>query len=63
MAMRLSFETDNAAFGDDNDTDRAHECARILRLIASQIERGSRGGQCVDLNGNKVGSWELERQP
>ena len=48
-------KTTNAAFHDDN---RHAEVARILRHIADQVERGA--GACMDVNGNRVGSWGYE---
>ena len=55
--LRIEFATDNAAF-DDGATD---ETARILRYIASRIERGSHSGPIRDANGNAIGRYELDR--
>jgi hypothetical protein len=53
--MKIEFKTGNAAFeGEDN-----YEVVRILRDIADQVERGCSLGIIIDINGNKVGSWEL----
>lgn len=52
--MNILFDTGNAAFDDDN---HAHECARILRVIAAQVEQGEEGGLIRDLNGQKIGEW------
>lgn len=51
--FELTFDTANDAFADDP----AEECVRILRLVASQIDRGARSGSVLDVNGNRVGSW------
>lgn len=55
--FKLNFETDNAAF------DGAHiaESARILREIADKMESGAQvgGGPIRDINGNRVGHWEM----
>ena len=54
----LSFDTGNAAFDDGN---RKAEAARILRDIADKMESGRQigGGPVYDLNGNKIGHWEM----
>jgi hypothetical protein len=59
----LEFDTDNAAFTDGEMPTYGTECARILRAIAEQLERGSTGGAAVDVNGNTVGRWELDYAP
>jgi hypothetical protein len=56
----LNFDTDNAAFGDDDEDDRRAECARILRVVADALEAGRYKGRCIDLNGNSVGDWGFE---
>ena len=56
--FKAEFKTENAAFACDMEG----EAARILKLIASQIERGSHGASIKDINGNTVGRWELERR-
>lgn len=55
--FKAEFSTDNAAF----DELPATESARILRVIARQIETGERlgGGPIFDVNGDRVGWWEL----
>ena len=55
--FKMEFATDNAAFDDMPAT----ECARILRDIARKIETGERldGGPIRDINGNRIGHWEL----
>jgi hypothetical protein len=56
MAFKLEAATDNEAF----QSDPRHEMARILRAVADSLESGREGGHCLDLNGNRVGSWDLE---
>ena len=56
--------TEGAAFRDDingeYDPDaRNLEIARILRGIESDIIFGKDHGPCMDINGNRVGSWEI----
>jgi hypothetical protein len=56
--MKIEFKTGNAAFeGEDN-----YEVVRILRDIADQVERGCALGIIIDINGNKVGKWDLEEE-
>ena len=54
--LTLRIRTDNAAF--DGDA-RAPELARILRIAATAIERGTRGAPLHDSNGNHVGRFDL----
>ncbi len=57
--VRISFETDNAAFGPSGYEWRA-EIARILASLAGKIERGqAMQGPIYDLNGNRVGTYDL----
>lgn len=61
--FRLTIQTDNAAFHEDDGTPtfeaRGAEVARILRAVADRAEAGSCEGRCIDANGNKVGEWEM----
>ena len=54
--FRITMKTENAAFEDD----RNMELARILRQIAERLENGEDAGRVLDINGNKVGSFEME---
>jgi|6_EtaG_2_1085325.scaffolds.fasta_scaffold04235_7 DNA-directed RNA polymerase subunit M/transcription elongation factor TFIIS len=54
--FKLTIETDNAAF----DPYPEMETARILRVIAEQIEGAANAGAAVDINGNRVGSFTLD---
>jgi hypothetical protein len=56
--FKLTIRTDNAAFEDDPGA----ECARILRDVATAIERGTRGAPLHDINGNQVGRFDLKRK-
>ena len=53
----LNIATDNEAFGDEPEV----EVARILRQIASRIERGETDGHTRDSDGNMVGDWAMVR--
>lgn len=59
--FKLEIETDNAAFEDGGN----EELARILRKLADRITFGTYdeddNGALLDINGNKVGDWELTR--
>lgn len=58
----MEFKTGNAAFHDDEFDNFAttDEVARILRDVAAKIECGYVQGGCIDYNGNRVGSWQLD---
>ena len=59
MAVRIEFETSNAAFADGG----AAEIAWVLRQIARRIDPGDGGfdrpdgGTVHDSNGNRIGQW------
>ena len=60
----ISILTGNAAFHDESgENDQAAsgaEQARILRALADEIEAGGVGFRSLyDVNGNKVGAYEL----
>jgi hypothetical protein len=58
--FELKFLTDNAAFDDDP----RGEIARILRKLADDIDNGSQTeGGLYDLNGNRVGAFEIVLMP
>lgn len=54
--MKIEFKTGNAAFDEYGD----REVRRILEKIADDIESGHTSGVIMDINGNKIGHWELE---
>lgn len=63
--MKIQFSTEGAAFKDDyadeaiNNVYKRQEVARILKRIAMCVESGTSYGPIMDINGNKIGSWEL----
>lgn len=61
MAFKLTIKTDNAAFGDGDDSELGHELAAILRNLARHLEEFAnlRGGSVRDSNGNTVGTYTL----
>lgn len=53
--MKIEFSTGNAAF----DEYGTYEVERILEKIIRQVENGYEDGVIMDINGNKIGEWEL----
>lgn len=62
MKFTMSFDCDNAAFGDEEGAEsreRLAEIERILQHLARRISRSHTSGPVVDENGNTVGSYRL----
>lgn len=59
--FHMNIDTGNDAFRCEDGADLI-ETARILQTIAGMLEIGRRKGPVHDMNGNRVGSWELERE-
>ena len=63
--MKIQFSTEGSAFKSEyaeeeiNHIYTRQETARILRGIAANIEYGYDSGPVMDINGNKIGKWEL----
>lgn len=58
--IRVEFDTDNAAFTDPPEGEGfAVESARILADAAERIGNGAMIGPLHDLNGNRVGHFEV----
>ena len=64
--FKIEFSTGNAAFHADDPTDkwwdnmcRNTEIKNVLKNIINQLENGKTEGSCVDINGNRVGTWSL----
>ncbi len=51
----LTIKLGNAAF----EPDYTPELVRILRTTASQIEQGQTEGNLRDVNGNKIGTFDI----
>lgn len=49
----IQFRTNSAALAENPPSEKA----RILREIASQVQRGIRSGRIPDINGATVGDW------
>ena len=65
----LTIKTGGAAFRDDSRTGRrgnalldqqGAEVRRIMKDVARKLEMGYNGGNVMDVNGNKVGTWKYE---
>ena len=63
--LNISFDTDNAAFGPNEDDSwvrfatRNEEIKRVLKNVCNQLDNGRTSGVCIDINGNKIGTWSL----
>jgi hypothetical protein len=60
--LTIEISTDNDAFYDDTVTrhNRTHELRRCLNRIIAALETGTTDGRIMDINGNKVGHWEVD---
>jgi hypothetical protein len=58
MEFYIQFRTENAAFKEDEFSERA-EKARIIKEVAERIELGDISGRIRDINGNNVGCFGL----
>lgn len=45
------------ATGEENEYWESVELNRILANVCLKIEEGETSGSCMDINGNKVGTW------
>ena len=62
--MKIKFSTSSDAFrdpftGKEDDYYKANECIRIMQDILDKIKRGNEYGPIMDINGNKIGEWEI----
>ena len=63
--MKMEFSTDGAALQSEYEDERANEIStkreitRILEKIAIEVECGAIQGSIMDINGNKIGTWEM----
>lgn len=56
----LTIKTDNAAFHDENGESDGQEIARLLLGVSHEVAAGFTDGPIIDLNGNRVGHFNLE---
>ena len=63
--MKIQFSTSGSAFRSEyeddlgNDITTREECMRILNRILNDVAMGKDHGPIMDINGNKIGTWEL----
>lgn len=64
--MKIQFSTDGAAFNDEyadkisNAIYKEQEIVRILQKVIHDIEVNRMdSGSIMDVNGNKIGRWEI----
>jgi len=54
--FKIVFDIDNAAFQEGYGRE---ETARILEKITQEVLDGRNSGTIMDVNGNKVGYWQV----
>lgn len=57
--MRIKFDTTNAAFDEECGGGLEWQSIEILKEIIEKLENGTKEGNCFDVNGNKVGEWNV----
>lgn len=62
--FKVEIKTGGAAFcdpctGEEDTYAESFEVVRILKRIINELENDYVKGVCMDINGNKVGEWEL----
>lgn len=57
MEFSLHIESGDAAF---SNGEGVGEVARLLRMVADAIERGTRGAPLFDTNGNRCGRFDMK---
>lgn len=62
--LKIEIKTGGAAFRNEDDEFDAYyggeEIKRILQEVVDDIQDGYTEGSAMDINGNKVCTWELE---
>ena len=62
--LKIEIKTSGAVFtnegGEFDAYNGGEEVNRILKKIVKDIRNGYETGSCMDINGNKVGTWELD---
>ena len=56
--FKLSLNTSNVAFIDYG----TEEVKRILLEVAEKVQNGITEGKIIDINGNRIGKWELNEE-
>lgn len=60
--MRIKFDTTNAAFDEECGGGLEWQSIEILKEIIEKLENGTKEGNCFDVNGNKVGEWNVREK-
>lgn len=63
----IEFDTDGSAFcdqatGEPDSFMKAAETSRILNEVMIAVRAGLDHGTCIDLNGNRVGTWRYSEE-
>lgn len=60
--LKIEIFTGGSAFRDEdgNLDETGYEVRRLLKQVAIKIECGHDGGNLIDINGNRVGSWKYD---
>ena len=61
MKITININTDNSVFYCDDDSFNCAEVDRILQETIVKIQKNDEGS-CRDINGNRVGSFKVERE-
>lgn len=59
MKFTVEIDCNNAAFV-DHPHGAGGEVARLLRVVAEAVERGTRGAPLYDENGNRCGRFDFK---
>ena len=67
--LKIEFSTEGYAFNDpyaESDWSRMYfrnlEIKRVLKNVCNQLDNGRMSGSCIDINGNKVGTWSIQEE-
>lgn len=63
--FKININTENAAFcdpytGEEDEFAKEMEIERIMSEIKNAMSGGYTSGSCIDINGNKVGTWSIK---
>ena len=63
--FKMEFKTGNDTFrdpftGEESQAHKVNEAVKIINKISTEIAMGKTYGPIMDINGNKIGTWELD---
>ena len=58
--FKIEIKTGNASFGDDA-YEATYEINRLLDEVKQKLKSGYTEGNLMDINGNKVGTFKLDK--